>query len=130
MKALLNPDPTISSIPATDTLRLKSLNIQRHVKFPATNGDRWNRRLYAKAAIESATIDQQGLSNSDVENPSISSSYRSPKHPKPNPTVLEAQARVCTGPTQTRPLTEQQTITVLDTILRSGNLFLCQFIIP
>ena len=129
MKALLNPDPTISSIPATSTLRLKSLNTQTHVKFLATNGDRWNRRLYAKAAIDSATIDQQGLglglSNSDVENPSISSSYRSPKQPKPNPTVLEAQARVCTGPTQTRPLTEQQAITVLDTILRSGNLFLC-----
>ncbi|KAM7484196.1 hypothetical protein LguiA_000205 [Lonicera macranthoides] len=122
MKALLNSDPTISSIPVTNTLRLKSLNIQTQVKFPATNGDRWSRRLYAKAAIDSATIDEQGLglSKSDLENPSISSSYRSPKHPKPNPTVLEAQARVCTGPTQTRPLTEQQAITVLDTILRSA----------
>ncbi|KAJ0895929.1 hypothetical protein HanRHA438_Chr08g0328781 [Helianthus annuus] len=41
-------------------------------------------------------------------------------HRKPNQTVLEAQARVCTGPTQTKPLTEEQAFRVLDTILRSG----------
>ncbi|CAL5368648.1 unnamed protein product [Camellia sinensis] len=33
--------------------------------------------------------------------------------------MLEAQAKVCTGPTQTRPLTEEQAFKVLDTILRS-----------
>ncbi|KAJ8766878.1 hypothetical protein K2173_009222 [Erythroxylum novogranatense] len=38
---------------------------------------------------------------------------------KPNQTVLEAQARVCTGPTQTKPLSEDQAFKVLDTILRS-----------
>lgn len=40
--------------------------------------------------------------------------------PKPNQTVLDAQARVCTGPTQTRPLTEEQAFKVLETILKSA----------
>ncbi|KAI3738993.1 hypothetical protein L2E82_29322 [Cichorium intybus] len=35
-------------------------------------------------------------------------------------TVLEAQTRVCTGPTQTKQLTEEQAFKVLDTILRSA----------
>ncbi|KAI3511093.1 hypothetical protein L1887_18237 [Cichorium endivia] len=39
---------------------------------------------------------------------------------KPNQTVLGAQTRVCTGPTQTKPLTEEQAFKVLDTILRSA----------
>lgn len=38
----------------------------------------------------------------------------------PNPLVLEAQGKVCTGPTQTRPLDEAQCREVLDTIIRSG----------
>lgn len=37
----------------------------------------------------------------------------------PNLTVLEAQARVCTGPTQTRPLDEAQAYKVLDAILKT-----------
>ncbi|KAI4384147.1 hypothetical protein MLD38_002335 [Melastoma candidum] len=37
----------------------------------------------------------------------------------PNLTLLDAQARVCTGPTQTRPLTQDHAFRVLDTILRS-----------
>lgn len=40
----------------------------------------------------------------------------------PNSAVLEAQARVCTGPTQTRPMDEAQAYKVLNTILQSGNL--------
>lgn len=40
--------------------------------------------------------------------------------PKPNQTVLEAQTRVCTGPTQTKPLAEDQALKVLDTIFRSA----------
>lgn len=39
----------------------------------------------------------------------------------PNKTLLDAQARVCTGPTQTRPLDEAQAFKVLNTILQSGN---------
>ncbi|XP_024536819.1 uncharacterized protein LOC9646225 [Selaginella moellendorffii] len=38
----------------------------------------------------------------------------------PNPLVLEAQGRVCTGQTQTRPLGEDQAFKVLQTIARSA----------
>ncbi|XP_024387139.1 uncharacterized protein [Physcomitrium patens] len=38
----------------------------------------------------------------------------------PNKTLLDAQARVCTGPTQTRPLDEAQAYKVLNTVLQSG----------
>lgn len=61
-----------------------------------------------------------GCRLSDIKNPAVSSLYRSSKLPKPNQTVLEAQARVCSGPTRTRPLNEEQASKVLDTILRSG----------
>lgn len=71
-------------------------------------------------ALASSLIDELGLLDAEIRNPSVSSSYRSQKLPKPNQTVLDAQARVCTGPTQTRLLTEEQTFKVLDTILRSG----------
>nr|KJB78012.1 hypothetical protein B456_012G172500 [Gossypium raimondii] len=54
-----------------------------------------------------------------MRNPAISSTYRRSMLPKPNQTVLEAQARICTGPTQTRPLSEEQAFKVLDTILDS-----------
>ncbi|KAI5082360.1 hypothetical protein GOP47_0002103 [Adiantum capillus-veneris] len=40
---------------------------------------------------------------------------------KPNALVLEAQAKVCTGPTQTRPLDEDKAFEVLRTILQSAN---------
>ncbi|KAL7196706.1 hypothetical protein ACSBR1_036670 [Camellia fascicularis] len=51
------------------------------------------------------------IPESDFRNPTISTSYRSSKFRKPNQTVLEVQAKVCTGPTAFK---------VLDTILRSG----------
>lgn len=92
-------------------------------KLPPTRRDgQIGRRkcLTARALLDSATMDQLGLSESDIRNPSISSSYRSSSLPKPNQTVLDAQARVCTGPTQTRPLTEEQAFKVLETILKSG----------
>lgn len=84
--------------------------------------------LTAKSELDWATIDQLGLSESDLQSPAISSSYRSSNLSKPNQTVLEAQARVCTGPTQTRPLSEEQAFKVLDTILRSGTFFLISFL--
>lgn len=76
--------------------------------------------LTVKAAFDSVTIDHSGLLESDIQNPAISSSYRSFGLPKPNQTVLEAQARVCTGPTQTKPLGEEQAFKVLHTILKSA----------
>lgn len=122
MKALLTPDPTISPTSSIITFRLKTFT-QSHVSFPPTNGHPRIRRKHhfsIKAVIDSATIDQLGVSESDLRNPSISSSYRNSNYPKPNLTVLDAQTRVCTGPTQTKPLTEVQAIKVLDTILRSA----------
>lgn len=80
--------------------------------------------MEVNSVLDAATIDQLGLPEHDIRNPSVSSSYRSWKLPKPNQTVLEAQARVCTGPTQTKPLGEEQALKVLDTILRSGVDFL------
>lgn len=65
-------------------------------------------------------MEQFGLKDSDIKNPALSSTYRRSEIPKANPTVLDAQARVCTGPTQTRPLTEEQAFKVFDTILRSA----------
>lgn len=53
-------------------------------------------------------------------NPAVSKTYRPGYLPRPNPMVLDAQAKVCTGPLQTRPLGEEQAFKVLDTILKSG----------
>uniref|UniRef100_A0A5B7A5U0 Anthranilate phosphoribosyltransferase n=1 Tax=Davidia involucrata TaxID=16924 RepID=A0A5B7A5U0_DAVIN len=126
MKALLNPDPKISSFSPIPTIKARNFTqskIQTSLQFSSKDGDRWIRRksgFSIKVVLDSATIDQLGGPESDIRNPAISSSYRSSKCPKPNQTVLEAQARVCTGPTQTRPLTEEQALKVLDTILRSA----------
>lgn len=97
--------------------------IQMSPHFSARNlhsSIRQNGWVLVKAVLDSATIDQLGLSESDFRNPALSSSYRNSKLPKPNQIVLEAQARVCTGPTQTKPLGEEQAFKVLDTILRSA----------
>lgn len=48
----------------------------------------------------------------------------------PNKTLLEAQAKVCTGPTQTRPLDEAQARKVLTTILQSGKPLPCLVLSP
>ena len=49
-----------------------------------------------------------------------SSAQRNGNRRKPNAVVLDAQARVCTGPTQTRPLDEEKAFEVLRTIVQSG----------
>lgn len=81
------------------------------------------------ATLDSSLLDQLGLSEAETRNPSISSSYRNAEAelPKPNQTVLDAQTRVCTGPTQTKPLTEEQAVRVLETILKSGESFIIIF---
>ncbi|KAE9454660.1 hypothetical protein C3L33_13453, partial [Rhododendron williamsianum] len=119
MKALLNPDTKIS-IPTANPYTQPKLqtSIQFSSKLTLT-GIRRKCRLTVKSVMDSATIDELGLSETDIRNPTVSSSYRNPKYRKPNQTVLEAQAKVCTGPTQTRALTEEQAFKVLDTILRS-----------
>ncbi|XP_052185065.1 uncharacterized protein LOC127796746 isoform X2 [Diospyros lotus] len=129
MKALLNPDPTITSAASISAVNRRGLwppSTQTSVHFSAKRLHRLIRRkarLTAKAVIDTAAIDldQLGLPEPEIRNPSVSSSYRSSKYRKPNQTVLEAQAKICTGPTQTRPLTEAQAYKVLDTILKSAN---------
>lgn len=124
MKALLHPQHSLS-IYITEPRNLTRSKLHTTLRFPAKNLDRWIRRnccLTVKAVLDSATIDQLGIPEYDIRNPGVSSSYRSSKLRKPNQTVLEAQTRVCTGPTQTKPLNEEQAFKALDTILRSGEL--------
>ncbi|KAF2286715.1 hypothetical protein GH714_023886 [Hevea brasiliensis] len=119
MKALLNPEHSLS-IHIINQRNITRPKLHASLRFVP---DLWIRRqccLTARATLDSATFDQLGIPESDIKNPAVSSSYRSSKLPKPNETVLEAQARVCTGPTQTRPLNEDQAFKVLDTIFRSA----------
>lgn len=118
MKVLINnPKPFLSSPNSI----FPNNNPRFHLRpFPKRQ---WigPRLCLARAALDWATIEQFGLPEFDVRNPALSSSYRRSALPRPNQTVLEAQARVCTGPTQTRPLDEQQAFKVFDLILRSGS---------
>ncbi|KAJ1422828.1 Nucleoside phosphorylase/phosphoribosyltransferase catalytic domain superfamily [Sesbania bispinosa] len=128
MKVLFNPEPILS--PANSIFPNKSRSSTRFQAQPfpkllAEGRRRWIGRrklssLAAKAVLDSATVEQFGIPEFDVRNPALSSSYRSPALARPNKTVLEAQTRVCTGPTQTRPLDEEQAFKVFDTILRSA----------
>ncbi|KAE9614460.1 hypothetical protein Lal_00012142 [Lupinus albus] len=104
MKVLLNPQPSLSI----------SFN---NSPFPKLS---FLRRRTLSPPTASATVQHFDIPEFDIRNPALSSSYRSPVLAKPNQTVLEAQARVCTGPTQTRPLDEEQAFKVFDTILRSA----------
>ncbi|XP_062158706.1 uncharacterized protein LOC133866172 isoform X2 [Alnus glutinosa] len=126
MKALLSPQSSLSSISPIQINRPWNPTyspIQSSLRFSSNRSDsRIGRKhcLAVEATLDSATIDQLGLRESDIRNPAVSSSYRSSKSRKPNQTMLDAQARVCTGPTQTKPLGEDQAFKVLDTILRSA----------
>ncbi|GLT86495.1 hypothetical protein SLE2022_377930 [Rubroshorea leprosula] len=125
MKSLLNLEHFLSFSPTGinfrhcyDSRRPTSLHFS--AKDRGILIGRRSRFTVVKAVLDSAIMDQLGLKESDIRNPAISTTYRSSKLPKPNQTVLEAQARVCTGPTQTKPLSEEQAFEVLDTILRSA----------
>jgi len=133
MKVLLNPARAISVTPPATILAVKLAGARAQavsVRFAGertrTNSDRpilrrKRCRLTLKAVmVDSQALDELDFTESRVRNPAISTSYRNPDLPKPNQTVLEAQGRVCTGPTQTKPLTEEQAFKVLDTILKSG----------
>lgn len=115
MKALFNSDSILSSIPV---LKIKpQIPLQNSNFLPTTK----NSGLRIKAVLYSAAVDEEnGLSETHIRNPAISTSYRNPKLRRPNQTVLDAQTKVCTGPTQTKPLNEEQAFKVLDTILRSA----------
>ncbi|KAK8564450.1 hypothetical protein V6N13_005325 [Hibiscus sabdariffa] len=125
MQALLSPEFSVyfSSINTNsrNSSPCRSLSSLRFSKI--SGGCRLIRRkarlTSTRAVLDAVAIEELGLTESDIRNPAISSTYRSSKLPKPNQTVLEAQTRICTGPTQTRPLSEEQAFKVLDTILRS-----------
>ncbi|KAK7317644.1 hypothetical protein RJT34_02055 [Clitoria ternatea] len=127
MKVLFNPEPCLSPLNSifSNNLRTSTRFHLRPFAKPCAE-DRHRlivRRRFSstpKAAFDSVTVEQFGIPEFDVRNPALSSSYRGSALPRPNPTVLEAQGRVCTGPTQSRPLDEQQAFKVFDTILRSA----------
>jgi len=119
MKSILYPKPINSIIFPSKT----RFNPHPFPNLHIESRHRWIARTKlsftaAKAVLDSATVEQF-----DVRNPSLSSSYRSSKLTRPNQTVLDAQTKVCTGPTQTKPLDEEQAFKVFDTILRSGSSF-------
>ncbi|KVI05700.1 Glycosyl transferase, family 3 [Cynara cardunculus var. scolymus] len=127
MKSLLhNTIPSINNPSRIKTSSIESHN-RSYLQFPPTIDPKCllyrqrRRQLTIKAVLNSASIDQYfGLTESDARNPTLSTTFRRPRHREPNKTVLEAQTRVCTGPTQTKPLTEEQAFKVLDTMLRSA----------
>ncbi|PPE01720.1 hypothetical protein GOBAR_DD01256 [Gossypium barbadense] len=98
MRALLTPEPTLS---------FSSIQINSRNPNPSRT---WTSLHFLNRDGRHRLL---GLKESDTRNPSLSSTYRNSKLLKPNQTVLEAQARVCTGPTQTRPLSEEQTFKIL-----------------
>ncbi|KAL2233650.1 uncharacterized protein LOC105156637 [Sesamum indicum] len=111
MKALFKSDTILSPIPPLN-INPGIPHRKTSLQFPLALTKRI--RL-TKAVLDSAAIDEV----SDIRNPAVSTSYRNPKLPRPNQTVLEAQTKVCTGPTQTKPLNAEQAFKVLDTILKS-----------
>ncbi|KAL1539330.1 anthranilate phosphoribosyltransferase [Salvia divinorum] len=111
MKALYSSDAILTPIPY---LKIKpGIRISKTaVQFPIAA----TKRCFSiKAVLDSVSFDEL----SEIRNPAISTSYRNPKLRRPNQTVLDAQTKVCTGPTQTKPLNAEQAFKVLDTILKS-----------
>nr|GMD95744.1 anthranilate phosphoribosyltransferase isoform X1 [Ipomoea batatas] len=127
MEAVLrNPDPSsLASVSGVNPRRC--CNRLAHVRVP-TEGwisrrksrSRFSLFLTIRAAQDSTTIEELDPFELKLKNPAISTSYRNPELHEPNQTVLDAQAKVCTGPTQTRPLNEDQAFKVLQTILKSA----------
>nr|CAD1822832.1 unnamed protein product [Ananas comosus var. bracteatus] len=116
MKILLKPNPNPNPNFPSFSLPTKRASLSLS-KNPSSLRFLTRTRAGSSAA---AAIDEAGLLEMDLRNPALSTSYRPPEIPQPNRTVLEAQAKVCTGPEQTKPLGEEQAIRVLDTILTSA----------
>ncbi|KAK6930981.1 hypothetical protein RJ641_002774 [Dillenia turbinata] len=105
MKVLLNPETVTSPISLIagqgngihkpNPVQISLLQF-RNVRARNSSVER-RRKLSVKSVLDSETIDQIGIPESDIRNPSMSSSYRNPNFPKPNQTVLDAQARVSRG---------------------------------
>lgn len=120
MKALYSSESILTPIPyfkIKPGIRIPKTAVQ----FPIAAAKRC---FSIKAVLDSVSFDEL----SEIRNPAISTSYRNPKLRRPNQTVLDAQTKVCTGPTQTKPLNAEQAFKVLDTILKSGELKLFCFL--
>lgn len=126
MEVHFNPNPVLPPIPAMK-FNPQNLTPKSSLRWPLAWKNRG--RFAVKVALDSATLDELGLPESNVRNPSVSTSYRNPRLPRPNQTVLDAQTKVCTGPTQTKPLSGEQAFEVLDTILKSGNFSFGQIVL-
>lgn len=126
MEAVLrNPDPSslasVSGVkPRRCCNRLAHVRVSTH-GWVSPRRSRFCSSLSIRAVQDSTTIEELDPFELKLKNPAISTSYRIPELHEPNQTVLDAQAKVCTGPTQTRPLNEDQAFKVLQTILKSGN---------
>ncbi|KAL6011432.1 hypothetical protein ACLOJK_001880 [Asimina triloba] len=126
MNSLLHSNPNFSKFPFLRPIKPSNLaSSQNRISFPLALTEPGHPCLPARDrtvrfALDSAIFDELGFAESDIRNPSISTSYRNSRFPKPNQTVLEAQGKVCTGPTQTKPLNGEQACKVLETILRSA----------
>lgn len=121
MKALYSSDGILTPIPyfkIKPGIRISKTAVQ----FPIAAAKRC---FSIKAVLDSVSFDEL----SEIRNPAISTSYRNPKLRRPNQTVLDAQTKVCTGPTQTKPLNAEQAFKVLDTILKSGEFKLFCFLL-
>lgn len=114
MKALYGSESILSPIPPLK-IKLGILAPKTSIQFPLAPAKRCRS---IKAVLNSASVDEL----SEIRNPAVSTTYRNPKFRRPNQTVLDAQTKVCTGPTQTKPLNAEQAFKVLDTILKSGEL--------
>lgn len=135
MTALLLPPPSSStataagrnSLDSPGRLRIPSPAATQHLPLRWRDASLARRTpplaVFNVGATEAELAGGLGLPLPDSDagrNPAVSTTYRPGYLPRPNPTVLDAQAKVCTGPLQTRPLGEDQAFKVLDTILKSG----------
>ncbi|XP_051144194.1 uncharacterized protein LOC127260503 [Andrographis paniculata] len=112
MKALCNSRSNLYPTQSQAPRSRRMLPPNTSLRFPLAPAPR---TCSIKAVLDSAATHDLF----DIRNPALSTSYRNPSFSAPNRTVLEAQTKVCTGPSQTRPLNVEQAFKVLDTILKS-----------
>ncbi|KAL9240973.1 hypothetical protein vseg_015134 [Gypsophila vaccaria] len=121
MKLSLRVDrlhPLTSPSPPSSTTNHRNLR-QTPAKFNRLFRRRHDLTLKA-VTVDSTTPRELRFSGDGALNPAISTAYRNTELRIPNRTVLDAQARVCTVPTQTKPLSEEQAFDVLNIILKSA----------
>ncbi|KAK9119793.1 hypothetical protein Scep_017886 [Stephania cephalantha] len=108
------PNPSFSifsSIHASSQLSA-TISLKDHHHCSTIWSSRRNLNPIARAALDSSGLHRLGFTESDGDD--CGSDI-----PRPNRTVMEAQARICARPMQVRPLGEEHACEVLDTILKS-----------